>query len=280
MRKVGIIGAGQMGSGIAQVCASAGFKVVLSDLNEEATHQGLTAVQSGLARLVRKGTLDASEASAIEKRISSSVGLSGLVDCDLVIEAATEQISVKQYILKQLDAIIQPQTIVGTNTSSVSITKLGATLGDPSRFIGLHFFNPVPILELVEIVRGVRTSAETHDAVFAFATAIGKKPISVRNSPGFLVNRVLVPMVNEAIFALQEGVASAEEIDVGLKLGANHPIGPLALADLIGLDTTLAIMEVLYRDFNDSKYRPAPLLRELVDAGRLGRKNGRGFFDY
>ncbi len=280
VQAVGIIGAGQMGRGIAQVCAVAGLNVILNDIDDEAIRRGLRGVEAGLARMVSKGTISESEASSVRSRVRGSPDVRLLAACELVIEAATERLQIKQDILKVLDGIVRSDAIIATNTSSVSVTKLGAVLADPSRFVGLHFFNPVPVMELVEVIRGLQTSDATFDTVVGFAKRVGKTPIDVKNSPGFVVNRILVPMINEAIFALHEGLASAEQIDAGMKLGANHPIGPLALADLIGLDTTLAIMDVLCRDFNDPKYRPAPLLREMVDAEYLGRKSGRGFYVY
>ncbi|SDV46537.1 3-hydroxybutyryl-CoA dehydrogenase [Chitinasiproducens palmae] len=280
MQTIGIVGAGQMGSGIAQVCAVAGLNVVLNDINDEAVQRGFDRIAASLDRLVSKEKLSAAHASAAVSRIARCVAPEGLAACDFVIEGATESVRIKQEILKQLDTVLRPDAIIATNTSSVSITKLAATLANPARFIGMHFFNPVPVMELVEVIRGIQTSDATFEVTVALARRIGKTAIDIRNSPGFAVNRILVPMINEAVFVLQERLASAEEIDAGMKLGANHPIGPLALADLIGLDTVLAIMDVLYRDFNDSKYRPAPLLKEMVDAGYLGRKSGRGFHTY
>ena len=280
MQTIGIVGAGQMGSGIALVCATAGLNVILNDLDERAVERGIEGISANLGRMVSKGKATSDEATGALERIKGSAVLTELVECDLVIEAATENIQVKEELLRKLDAIVQPGAIIATNTSSVSVTRLGATLADPSRFIGMHFFNPVPVMALVEVIRGLQTSDATFDATIALAKRIGKSTICVKNSPGFVVNRILIPMINEAVFVLQEGLAGAAEIDEGMKLGANHPIGPLALADLIGLDTTLAIMNVLYRDFNEPKYRPAPLLKEMVDAGYLGRKSGQGFHTY
>ncbi|AUT59476.1 3-hydroxybutyryl-CoA dehydrogenase [Paraburkholderia terrae] len=280
MQTIGIVGAGQMGSGIALVCATAGLNVILNDLDERTVERGIEGISSTLARMVSKGKTTSDEATGALARIKGCAVLTELVECDLAIEAATENVHVKEAVLRKLDTIIQPRAIIATNTSSVSVTRLGATLADPSRFIGMHFFNPVPAMALVEVIRGLRTSDATFDATIALAKRIGKSTICVKNSPGFVVNRILIPMINEAVFVLQEGLAGAAEIDEGMKLGANHPIGPLALADLIGLDTTLAIMNVLYRDFNEPKYRPAPLLKEMVDAGYLGRKSGQGFHIY
>ncbi|MEC5406550.1 3-hydroxybutyryl-CoA dehydrogenase [Paraburkholderia sp. MPAMCS5] len=277
---IGIVGAGQMGRGIAQVCAVSGLDVILNDVDDETVQRGMGSVRAGLDRMVSKGNLSESEAHSMFARVRGSVEVRDLAACELVIEAATERLQTKQDILKTLDGIVRPDAIIATNTSSVSVTKLGATLANPERFTGLHFFNPVPVMGLVEVIRGLRTSDAAFDAVVALAKRVGKTPIDVKNSPGFVVNRILMPMINEAIFALREGLASAEQIDAGMKLGANHPIGPLALADLIGLDTVLAIMDVLCRDFNDPKYRSAPLLREMVEAGDLGRKSGRGFYTY
>ena len=277
---VGIIGAGTMGNGIAQACAAAGIDVLMQDINEAALERGLKTVSGSLDRLVKKGSIDDARKAEIMARIRATPRPDDLVAADLVIEAATENEDLKVRILKNTEAIVKPGAIIATNTSSISITRLAAATHHPERFVGMHFFNPVPVMALVEIIRGLRTSDETVAAVSELARRLGKTPIGVRNSAGFVVNRILCPMINEAIFALQDGLASAEEIDAGMKLGCNHPIGPLALCDLIGLDVELAVMEVLYGSFNDSKYRPAPLLREMVDAGMLGRKAGRGFYRY
>jgi 3-hydroxybutyryl-CoA dehydrogenase len=277
---IGIVGAGLMGSGIAQVCAAAGIGVALYDISESAVQRGLAGIAANLERQVGKQKISAAEAAAIVARIRGATEMAELGGCDFLIEAATEHLATKQDILRRLDGVARPGSIIATNTSSVSITKLAACLADPARLVGMHFFNPVPVMALVEVIRGIQTSDATAAATRALAERIGKTAISARNAPGFVVNRVLVPMINEAVFVLQEGLASAEEIDAGMRLGANHPIGPLALADLIGLDTLLAVMEVFYRDFNDSKYRPAPLLREMVDAGYFGRKSRQGFYRY
>jgi 3-hydroxybutyryl-CoA dehydrogenase len=277
---VGVIGAGIMGSGIAQICAVSGRKVVLIDTSDAAVERGKATINSTLERAVNKGTLDAAGKAAALERIAGTTRYEDLAQCDLVIEAATENEEIKLQVLKRADEVLRPDAIIATNTSSISITRLAAVTSRPERFIGMHFFNPVPLMALVELIRGLQTSDTTHETAETLAKAIGKMPVSVGNSPGFAVNRILCPMINEAIFVLQEGLASAEDIDACMKLGCSHMIGPLALADLIGLDTMLAVMETFYHGFNDPKYRPAPLLREMVDAGRLGRKSGRGFYEY
>ncbi|RZI42617.1 3-hydroxybutyryl-CoA dehydrogenase [Herbaspirillum sp. HC18] len=277
---IGIIGAGQMGSGVAQVCAAAGLNVILRDVNDTAVQRGINAIMTLLERAVGKGKMTGDEKTAVLGRITGATELRPFTEADFIIEAATENLDLKLRILKEVETLAKPGAIIATNTSSISITRLAAAMSRPHQFVGMHFFNPVPVMMLVEVIRGIQTSDETVAATDALAKKMGKTPILVKNSPGFVVNRILVPMINEAVFALQEGLASAEEIDAGMKLGANHPIGPLALADLIGLDTCLAVMEVFYRDFNDPKYRPAPMLKEMVDAGYLGRKTKKGFYQY
>lgn len=280
IKTVGVVGAGLMGSGIAQVCAAAGLEVILHDVYASAIERALTGIEGSLGKLVAKEKMTAADAAATRGRISGAAGIDALAACDFVIEAATENVDIKQEILGKLERVAKESAVIATNTSSVSITKLAASLSTPERLVGMHFFNPVPVMALVEVIRGIQTSDATFEATMALATRIGKTTVRAKNSPGFIVNRILVPMINEAIFAFQEGLSSAEDIDAAMKLGANHPIGPLALADLIGLDTVLAIMEVFYRDFGDSKYRPAPLLKEMVDAGYLGRKSKQGFYAY
>ncbi len=277
---VGIVGAGTMGNGIAQACATRGIAVVMVDINDAAVQRGLAAVSGSLDRLVKKDKLKPDDKAAALARIQGSTRYDDFKQTQLVIEAATENEALKLKILGQLDALLPPETIIATNTSSISITKLAACTQRAERFIGMHFFNPVSMMALVEIIRGLQTSDATHDAVHALTLALGKTPITVKNAPGFVVNRILVPMINEAFFVLAEGLASADDIDAGMKLGCNQPIGPLALADMIGLDVCLAVMNVYVDEYNDSKYRPCPLLKELVAAGWLGRKTGRGVYRY
>jgi 3-hydroxybutyryl-CoA dehydrogenase len=280
VNKIGVVGAGTMGNGIAQVCAAAGLNVVMVDIDDAAVKRGLATIDKSLGRLVNKEKLTEDAKAKTLARIQGSTRYEDFAGVDLVIEAATENLELKLRILRQLDAIVSKDVVIATNTSSISITQLAAVVSRPERFIGMHFFNPVPVMELLELIRGLQTSDDTHALGLAFAKAVGKTAVTVRNSPGFAVNRILCPMINEAIFVLQEGLATAEDIDAGMRLGCNHPIGPLALADLVGLDTLLAVMNVFYEGFKDSKYRPAPLLKEMVDAGRLGRKSGRGFYSY
>ena len=280
IQKVGIIGAGTMGNGIAQACAVVGIPVVMVDISDAAVAKGIATVSGSLDRLLKKEKITEADKAAALSKIQGSTQYEDLMSADLVIEAATENQDLKVKILKQLDALLAPDVIIASSTSSISITQLAAVTTRADRFIGMHFFNPVPMMALVEIIRGLQTSDETHDAVHALATALGKTPITVKNAPGFVVNRILVPMINEALFVLSEGLASPDDIDAGMKLGCNQPIGPLALADMIGLDVCLAVMEVYLKEFGDSKYRPCPLLKELVAAGRLGRKTGHGVYQY
>ena len=277
---VGIIGAGTMGNGIAQACATSGIQVIMVDINQAAVDKGLATIAASLDRLIKKEKITEADKAAALGRIQGSTSYDSLMPAQLVIEAATENLELKIKILRQLDSLLPASTLVATNTSSISITQLAAVTQRADRCIGMHFFNPVPMMALVEIIRGLQTSDATHAAVHALATALGKTPITVKNAPGFVVNRILVPMINEAFFVLAEGLATPEDIDAGMKLGCNHPIGPLALADMIGLDVCLAVMNVYVAEYNDSKYRPCPLLKEMVAAGYLGRKTGRGVYSY
>jgi len=278
--RIAVIGAGTMGTGIAQVCAVAGLNVIMIDVSDKAVQKGLSVIDTSLSRLVKKEKLSEDGKKTALSHITVSTEYKDVEGRGIIIEAATERRELKLDIIKKLDELVTPDTVIATNTSSISISELAAGVSTPDRFIGMHFFNPVPIMMLVEIVRGLQTSDETHAKAEEFIALIGKTPITAGNSPGFVVNRILCPMINEAIFTYQEGLASAEDIDKGMTLGCNHPIGPLALADLIGLDTMLAVMQVFYEGFNDPKYRPATLLKEMVAAGYLGRKSGRGFYEY
>jgi 3-hydroxybutyryl-CoA dehydrogenase len=280
LQNIGVIGAGTMGNGIAQVCALAGFSVTLIDISENALQKALATVGKNLDRQIAKETLTPEQKLAALDKIRTSTDYASLQGAQLVIEAATENLDLKLRVLQQIAAQVSTDCVIASNTSSLSITQLAASVSQPERFIGLHFFNPVPVMGLIEVIRGLQTSDTTHALALEMATRLGKTAITAGNRPGFVVNRILVPMINEAILVLQEGLASAEDIDAGMRLGCNQPIGPLALADLIGLDTLLAIMEAFYEGFNDSKYRPAPLLKEMVAAGYLGRKTGRGFHAY
>ena len=280
IKTVGVVGSGTMGSGIAQACAVSGIQVMMVDINQEALDKGKGAIASSLERLLSKEKITLEDKTRALARIQTSTQYTAFDDCDLVIEAATENLGLKIKILDLLKPHLKPTAILASNTSSISITQLAQVTQRPEQFIGMHFFNPVPMMALVEVIRGLQTSDSTHDAVIELSKALGKSPITVKNSPGFVVNRILVPMINEALFVLGEGVASAQDIDTGMKLGCNHPIGPLALADMVGLDVCLAVMEVYFNQFSDSKYRAAPLLREMVAAGHLGRKTGRGIYTY
>lgn len=280
LQHIGVIGAGTMGNGIAQVCAVAGFNVTLIDISESALQKAVATVSKNLDRQVAKSTLSQEQKFAALDKIHTSTDYASLQSVQLVIEAATENLDLKLRVLQQIAAQVGAECVIASNTSSLSITQLAASVSQPERFIGLHFFNPVPVMGLIEVIRGLQTSDATHALALDMATTLGKTAITAGNRPGFVVNRILVPMINEAILVFQEGLASAEDIDAGMRLGCNQPIGPLALADLIGLDTVLAILEAFYEGFNDSKYRPAPLLKEMVAAGYLGRKTGRGFHAY
>ena len=277
---IGVIGAGQMGNGIAQVAAMAGYDVRISDVDPAALERARETINRNLGRQVAKGKVTEEAKAAALARIQSSTGYAAFADCDMVIEAATEREAVKREIFKQLVPNLKATAIVASNTSSISITRLAASTDRPERFIGMHFMNPVPVMALVELIRGIATDQPTFDAVLAVATKLGKTPVAAEDFPAFIVNRILLPMINEAVYTLYEGVGSVEGIDTALKLGANHPMGPLELADFIGLDTCLAIMQVLYEGLADSKYRPCPLLVKYVEAGWLGRKSNRGFYDY
>ena len=278
--KILVIGAGTMGSGIAQVAAQAGYDVYLRDIDMKFVEKGIATITKALGRLVEKGKMDEAAKTAALGRVKGIVNLTDGKDADVVIEAAVENMKIKKEIFAELDAAIKPEAILATNTSSLSITEVGSATKRPAKVIGMHFFNPVPVMQLVEVIRGQETSDEVHATILELSRKLGKTPVTVHEAPGFAVNRILVPMINEAAFVLSEGVASAEDIDVGMKLGANHPMGPLALGDLVGLDICLAIMDYLYAEFGDSKYRPAPILRKLVRAGNLGRKTGQGFHKY
>ena len=280
IEKIAVLGAGQMGNGITQVAACAGYEVIMIDIKQEFVDRGIATIEKSLAKLVSKERMSQEDADAARARISTSVTRDVCADVDLVVEAVPEILSLKEEIFRELDEICKPETILASNTSSISITKIAAVTSRPDKVIGMHFMNPVPLMKLVEIINGELTSEETNAAVVAASESMGKVPLTSEDYPGFISNRILCPMLNEAIFCLQEGVATKEAIDGIMKLGMNHPMGPLTLADFIGLDTVLHIMDVLYEGLGDSKYRAAPLLRRMVDAGLLGRKSGRGFYEY
>ncbi len=280
IRTLGVIGAGQMGSGIAHVAAAAGFDVVLNDLSEDRLNAGLATINGTMTRLVKKGGMSEGDRAAALARITTAQHYDALVDCDLVIEAATENEAVKRKIFSTLCASLKPTTLLASNTSSISITRLASVTDRPERFIGIHFMNPVPRMQLVELIRGIQTGPETFEAAKSFIDRLGKTPTVSEDFPAFIVNRILLPMINEAVYVLHEGIGSVEAIDTAMRLGANHPMGPLQLADFIGLDTCLAVMQVLHEGLADSKYRPCPLLVKYVEAGWLGRKSQRGFYDY
>ncbi len=280
IEKIGVVGAGTMGNGIAQIFAVAGYDVIMRDIKEEFVERGLNTVAKNLDRLIARGKLTAEAKDQALGRIRTATTLDGFGDRDLVIEAIVENVEIKAKLFRDLDAVCSGDAILATNTSSISITKVAAASKRPERVVGMHFFNPVPVMQLVEIIRALQTADEVVEQIEAVSRAVGKTPHTVKDSYGFVVNRVLIPMINEAINCLYEGLTSPEDIDAVMKLGANHPMGPLSLADLIGLDIILDIMETLYRGFDDPKYRPSPLLKQMVDAGYLGRKTGRGFFRY
>ena len=280
MKKIGVLGTGTMGAGIIQVLAQNGYEVVMRARRQTSVDNGLATVEKNLDRLVKKEKMTEAEKAEVMGRITGSTDIEIVKDADLIIEAATENLEAKKALFAELDELCKPETIIATNTSALSITEIAAATNRPDKIIGMHFFNPVPAMKLIEIVKGLTTSDETRETILALCEAIGKTPVDVAEAPGFVVNRILIPMVNEGIGILADGVADVEGIDTAMKLGANHPMGPLALGDLIGLDVCLAIMETLYTEFGDTKYRPHPLLRKMVRANQLGRKTGKGFYDY
>ncbi len=280
IKTIGVCGAGTMGSGIAQVAAASGFNVILRDISDEALERGMNIIKKSLGRIVKKGKMTQEEADAVISRIKTTKDLNDLKDADYVIEAVFEKMELKKELFGELDKITRPEVVLATNTSSLSITEIAASTSRPDKVVGMHFFNPVPVLPLVEIVKGLTTSDETVELAYQLAKKMGKSPIKTKDQPGFIVNRILVPYMNEAAWAYMEGVGTVEEIDEAMKLGANMPIGPLALIDLVGVDITLDVLEVFYKEFGDPKFRPAPILRQMVRAGHLGRKTGRGFYVY
>lgn len=275
-----VLGAGTMGAGIVQVAAQSGLEVIVRDIKQEFVDKGIAGIDKLLSKNVDKGKMTAEDKAAVMGRISGTVDMAAAADCDLVIEAALEVMDIKKAIFKELDAVCKADCILATNTSALSVTEIAAATGRPDKVIGMHFFNPVPAMKLVEVIRGASTSQETYDAIKEMSVKMGKAPVEINEAPGFVVNRLLIPMLNEGMYALMEGVANAEDIDTSMKFGAGHPMGPLALADMIGLDICLKIMETLYKEFGDPKYRPCPLLVKLVRANKLGRKTGEGFFKY